>query len=155
MKSTYPGFTFLEVIAVVALSAVLIGVIIIIVNPSRKFAQARNSEREVEVEAIIEGVYRYYVDNNSVFPDSIPVEPACGSLQSNEICRSDVAGVDCTGRVDLSAVTEGTDYLSEIPTDPSAATENGTGYFVSRNSEGRLTVCAPNAELGITIENTR
>lgn len=61
---------------------------------------------------------------------------------------------DCTGLVDLSLLTRDGLYMIIIPADPSAATENGTGYHVV-NENGGITVCAPHAESGNIIEAKR
>lgn len=64
-------------------------------------------------------------------------------------------GPDCTGLIDLSILTEDEKYLPSMPTDPSGAGTNGSGYFVSISSDNRVTVNAPSAENGETISITR
>ncbi len=41
---------------------------------------------------------------------------------------------------------ENTDELVVMPNDPLYVSVNGTGYFVSHDGEGIVTVCAPHAE---------
>ena len=39
-------------------------------------------------------------------------------------------------------------YLSAIPTDPTEENVNSTGYYIVKNINSRITVCAPNAGSG-------
>jgi hypothetical protein len=42
-----------------------------------------------------------------------------------------------------------------MPADPTGATTNSTGYNISKNANGRVTVSAPSAENSATITVTR
>jgi hypothetical protein len=42
-----------------------------------------------------------------------------------------------------------------LPVDPQATTTDGTGYYVSKSSNGRVTVTALGAEQGASISVTR
>jgi hypothetical protein len=39
-----------------------------------------------------------------------------------------------------------------IPVDPQQKEKDGTGYYIVQSEVGRITVCAPMAELGRTLE---
>lgn len=147
------GFTLLEILLVVAAIAILAGIVIIAINPGKQLGDTRNAQRRSDVTTILNAVYQYSVDNNGTLPASVPTNDTCATTATNEVCKMGAA--DCTGLVDLSAVTTNQRYLVSIPTDPQGATTNGAGYHIARNANGRIVVCAPDAEQGQTISVTR
>lgn len=151
ISSRSRGFTLLEVLLVVALLAVLAGIVILAINPSKQLADARNGQRRADVNTILNAVYQYSIDNGGSFPASVPTSATC-STATNEICKD---GGTCTGLVDLSVITDNQTYLPSLPTDPTGASTNGTGYFVAKSANGRITLCAPSAENSATITVTR
>jgi type IV pilus assembly protein PilA len=143
------GFTLLEVLLVVAIIAILAGIVIIAINPGKNLGDARNATRSADVTTIINGVYQYSIDNSGSVPAGITTTPI-------EICAT--AAPSCTGLVDLSALTTNGKYLVAIPKDPQCTTTcatNGTGYKIAKDVNGRIIVSAPAAEQGKTISVTR
>lgn len=140
------GFTLLEVLLVVAVIAILAGIVIIAINPSKNLEDTRDAQRKADVNTIINAVYQYALDNNGSLPASVPVA-------ADEICKT--SGT-CTGLVDLAVLTNSGTYLVAMPVDPACPTgcdgANGTGYtIVKDNSTGRVTVNAPNANPDISV----
>ena len=146
------AFTLLEILLVVALLAILAGIVILAINPARQLATTRNAQRSVDINTILNAAYQYAIDNNGTVPASIPTNGNCTGLATNEICKT---GGTCTGIVDLSVLTDDETYIVSMPTDPTGATTNGAGYHVAKSGNGRITVCAPDAELNETISVTR
>jgi prepilin-type N-terminal cleavage/methylation domain-containing protein len=140
------GFTLIEVLLVVAIIAILAGVVILAVNPTKQLGDARNATREENVTTILDAVYQYEIDNNGNLPSSITSTPT-------DICAT--GATSCTGLVDLSVLTTNGKYLTAIPEDPQAGTATDTHYQISDNSNGRITVSAPDAEQGAVITVTR
>ena len=143
------GFTLLEVLLVVAIIAILAGIVILAINPGKNLGDARNANRSNDVVTIIDGVYQYSVDNNGSLPSGI-------TTTATEICATGASS--CTGLVDLSALATNGKYLVSVPKDPQCTTvcaANGTGYKISKDANGRLVVSAPYAEQGKTISVTR
>lgn len=122
---------------------------IVAINPNRQFAQARNAERTSDVNAILNAVYQYAVDNSGQLPSTIPAQASVAP-----ICRDGAAS--CTGLVSLSVLTNLERYLVSIPIDPSGVVNvNSTGYTIATTTNGRVTVAAPQAELGVTVSVSR
>lgn len=145
------GFTLLEVLLVVAIIGVLAGIVIVTINPSKQLAQAHNAERKVDVNTILSAVYQYYIDTDFL-PEGIPTSDNCDSPPGNEVCKTDA---NCGNLVDLSILIKDEEYLSSLPTDAIGESTYGTGYFISRSINGRITVCAPHAEREKNISVTK
>jgi prepilin-type N-terminal cleavage/methylation domain-containing protein len=144
------GFTLLEVLLVVAVIAILAGIVIIAINPGKQLADSRDAQRRADVTTILNALYQYSLDNNGTLPSGI-------TSSATEICNS--TGAPCTtpAAVDLGVLTAGEEYITDIPEDPQCAdvcASNGVGYTVQTTAGGRITVAAPDAENG-TISVTR
>lgn len=148
------GFTLLEVLLVVAVIAILAGIVIIAINPSKQLGDSRNTQRQADVNTILNAVYQYTLDNNGSFPAAVTGTPT-------ELCKSTVTPANCTSSslIDLTAVVSSGKYIVSLPIDPLCPTNchaNGTGYRISRDgTTGRVTVTAINQEQGKTITVSR
>lgn len=138
------GFTLIEILLVVAAIAILAGIVILAINPSKQLGDTRNAKRRADVNTILNAVYQYTIDTGSVV-DTITAD-------STEIC---IPESDCSNLIDLSVLVEDQTYLADIPQDPTGSSDNHTGYFISQSTNGRITVSAPHAEQGDTISVTR
>ena len=145
------GFTFVEVLISLAIVILLVVATIFIINPARLFAEARNQERQAHLNLIINAVGQNIFDNRGTF-----------SCSSGPIPTSATRMASSTGNYNIGPCLVPV-YLNSLPIDPSTSSasyvnENNynTGYFILRNATtGRVTVSAPAAELGKTIEITR
>ncbi len=145
------GFTLLEILLVVAAIGILAGIVILAINPTKQLGQTRDAQRQVDVNTILNAVYQYSIENGGI-PSAINQDTTCDDTAANEVCTT--SGT-CTGITDLSVLTTSEEYLVAMPEDPSDATTNGTGYYIIKTGNSRVTVCAPSAEQTTTIEVTR
>ncbi|MEI6228434.1 MAG: type II secretion system protein [Candidatus Saccharibacteria bacterium] len=145
MKKSQKGFTLIEVLLVIAILAILAGVVIVAINPFKQLADARNGQRRSDVTTILNAVYQYTIDNSGTVPATITTTPTA-------VCST---GGTCTGLIDLSVISASEKYLTSLPKDPSSGTANTTGYNISKSANGRITVAAPSAENSTTITVTR
>ena len=141
MKKLQKGFTLIEVLLVVAILAILAGIVILAINPQKQLLDAHNAQRKADVSTILSAVYQYSVDNKGVMPGSnIPVAPTAAI----EVCTSAVSAT-CTAATlaDLSSLITTQTYLTAIPVDPAGNVTNGAGYTIQKTANGRITVTAP------------
>lgn len=142
------GFTLIELLVVIGILTTLLAIVLVAINPARQFSQANNTQRRSDVSAILNAVHQYGADNNGSLPTGIT---STATNMSNDSAGGDID--ICTDLVDT--------YIAEMPVDPTAGsytdcTTYDTGYTIATTgSSGRVTVAAPNAELGETIEVTR
>lgn len=146
------GFTLIEILLVVALIAILAGIVIIAINPAKQLSDTRNTQRKIDVKTIIDAIYQYTINNNGTIPVAIPTGSTCPGNTTSEICQT---GGNCTNFIDLSVITNNSKYIVKMPSDPIYSTTNGTGYSIVKTTDNRLIVCAPSAEDGAVISITR
>ena len=148
--SQQKGFTLIELLVVIGILAVLLAITLIAINPAKQFAQANNTKRRSDVNAILNAINQYMSDNKGTLPTGIT---------STEQNISDTGANLCAALVPV--------YIAALPVDPQ--TNNGnpvqqsgcagtydTNYTVVQSgTSNRITVSAPAAELGDTIQVTR
>lgn len=141
-KSQARGFTLIEILVVIGIIAVLAAIVIIAINPSRQFAQARDSQRTSNVNAILNAIGQNIADNKGTFTcdDDIPELDAEDADEAPVIADDDLNLRECLVP----------DYLPEIPVDPETGTAwdedddtYDTHYTVYQDDDsGRITVAA-------------
>lgn len=144
------GFTLIELLVVIGILAVLLAITLIAINPARQFSQANNTQRSSDVNAILNAVWQYGVENNGDLAGlGLPVAPAA-------------PGVISTAGINLCPNIAPT-FIAQIPVDPqdgnwvSCADYNSAYTIVQTDAANgsRVTVAAPSAENGAVIQVTR
>lgn len=141
------GFTLIELLVVIGILAVLLAITLIAINPARQFAQANDTQRQSDVNAILSAIHQYMADNKG--------QPPAGITTSNLTIANGVGNADiCNDIVP--------DYIAAMPVDPTVGEPTAdcstynTGYtVVSSASNNRITVAAPGAEVQASISATR
>lgn len=127
------------------------GLAYMILNPDKRESDFRNSQRVSDI-SHISTIVANYVKNVGDLPSNIPLNRTCAS-QGNEICR--IGAENCENYVDLSAVVSSVG-LSTLPVDPILTSDgNGTGYYISKDGNGDILVCAPHSERNVSISIKR
>jgi prepilin-type N-terminal cleavage/methylation domain-containing protein len=147
LKLNRKGFTLVEVLLVIVIIAILAGIVIVAINPARQIAQANNTQRSSDVQAVMNAVHEYTIDNRGQLPAGITTT---ATVMGNG-----------ASQVDICSLLVPT-YVAEMPYDPTDATakytscsDYATSYTIASDAAGRITVAAPNAELSETISITR
>jgi prepilin-type N-terminal cleavage/methylation domain-containing protein len=109
-KNKLSGFTLLEMLLVIAIIAILAGIVIVAINPGRQLAQARNTQRMSDLRALHSAVNQYYIDN-LVWPGNLEDTLTTGTME--DICKYGEPEVNCIS-LDVLVPT----YISVIPVDP-------------------------------------
>ncbi len=135
-KKGAKGFTLIEILVVIGIIAVLAAIVIVAINPARQFAQARNTQRESNVNTLLNAIGQDMADNKGLFGG------VCSGVTIPTSGPSPVLDAAGTG-TNLSCLAP-TYIASSIPRDPSAPAGADTGYTVQADSSGRVKVCAPN-----------
>lgn len=135
------GFTLIEILLVVAIIAILAGIVIIAVNPNKQLQDAHVTQRKADVNTILNAVYQYSIDNKGAMPGTnIPTAPTAAI----EICALTVSATCITdGLADLSSLISTQTYITSMPIDPAGNVTNGAGYTIQKTANGRITVAAP------------
>lgn len=147
------GFTLIELLVVIGILAILLAITLVAINPGRNFAQARDTQRQHDVTAILDAVGQYMAANKGNPPTTITSTATNVGSGATDINL-------CTDLVSL--------YIADIPVDPSTGSESpansnckdagatyNTGYKISKSAtDNRITVSAT-GEITTNITVTR
>ncbi|MEK7517628.1 MAG: type II secretion system protein [Patescibacteria group bacterium] len=142
-KNNQKGFTLIELLVVIGILAVLLAITLIAINPARQFAQANNTQRSSDVNAILNTIHQQMVDNKGLLTTGLVL---------GDVDKPISSAVGGTG-VAFCGVLVPT-YIAAFPRDPQLAgtwtdcTTYDTGYTISvSTTNNRLTIKAPTTQV--------
>jgi len=155
------GFTLIEILVVIAIIAILAAIVLVAVNPAKRFQDARNSQRQANVESILSAIQQNMVDNKGIFT----CVPAV-TIPTTAATAGDMTSTTGGNNVDMAHCISS--YLAVMPVDPgnptqaagtwTSATNYDTKYTIWQDSTTKqVTINSPksNADSGGTISVTR
>jgi len=148
---TSKAFTLIELLVVVGIITILFAIVLIAINPGRQLAQADDTKRRSDINAILNAVHQYAADNKGQLPADIPSGTPEVIGDTTPASQADI----CDDIVTL--------YIAEMPVDPDDGTWGGScaaGYDTNDYSivinGGRVTVSTPAEVSGVgTLSITR
>jgi|WetSurMetagenome_2_1015567.scaffolds.fasta_scaffold365314_2 prepilin-type N-terminal cleavage/methylation domain-containing protein len=153
MSKVHKGFTLIELLVVILIISILSVTVFVALNPAKRFADARDARRTADVDSILTAVHEYIVDNGGTAPAGITATEqqlgtaATGCNTTN--CTNPPTSAAC---LDLSTTLAA--YLKTMPKDPKVGTAAITGYKISKDANGLVTVAACASE-GAVISVSR
>jgi prepilin-type N-terminal cleavage/methylation domain-containing protein len=151
-KNMRKGITMIELLISLALLAILMTIGVTLMNPGGQLAGARNSQRELHLTSLMNGVRQNMADTSGgAF--------TCASGPIPTTTRRMASGA---GNYDIAPCLVSS-YLPVMPVDPSLSGARWTsvldydsGYDIVKSAtSGQVTISSPGAELGRSITITR
>ncbi len=144
----------ITLLLVIPIIAVFLSISLIAVNPARQFAQAYDTQRKSDVNAISNAISQYYSDNNTLPPglQNLPAGTTTGITANNPAAGTEF----CNALVP--------DYMAELPADPKvgrfeSCNDFNTSYTITVNQNpngGSPTVTiSANPQIAPSISVTR
>lgn len=152
LKTMRRGMTLIEIIVSIAIIVFLVAVYVMVANPAAQLATSRNSERTLELQAVMNAIRQNIADqSNEQF-----------SCAAGPVPTTTTNMASASGSYNIAPCLVPTYGLFTLPVDPSASSAHwtsisdyDTGYAIMMNASGSITLSAPNAELQQTVSITR
>jgi len=161
MKTSRKGFTLIELLLVIGIIAILAAIVIVAINPTRQLGQARNAQRNSDINTVLNAVWQYAIDNNGTMPGSGAVtvdstwrmvgdaasgcDVTAAATPSGSTHYCETANITSMDDACLDLDTLAGDYVVAIPYDPRYGSGSKTGYVI-KNDSNRITVRSCYAE---------
>lgn len=146
LKNSSKGFTLIEILIVIGIIAILAAIVIVAINPAKQFAQARNTQRESNINTILNAVGQRLADNKGIFEGSFDIggtDYDCDELPTSATAVTNTMGTAATGNASGNLGCLIPTYIPAMPTEPTGVAADD--YTIRLLANGRVQVCAPGA----------
>lgn len=141
MHTKQKGFTLIEILLVIGIIAVLATVVIVALNPAKRFADARDSRRLSDIQSILSAVQQYIVDNKGTLPSGlVTTEKQIGTAVTG--CALTINNCSANTSYCLDMSTDLAKYLKSLPYDPQNGSAATTRYSIVADANNIVTVRA-------------
>ena len=155
------GFTLIELLVALTIITILAVAVYAALNPAQRLADSKNARRTADISEILTAIHQSIVDNKGTFPTNMPAAGTIKQLGASANTTTCPATVGANVATQCTGVTPGCadlmsdedqdliPYLASMPIDPnggSVATSDNTGYTVTRDVNGIVTVKACHAD---------
>lgn len=152
------GFTLVELLIIIGIISILFAVILVAVDPARRFSEARDAVRRQDVRNILEAAVEYMADNRGNYPTNL--DSLTSSVQVLGTCANGAGIGGCAG---ISLITDACGdlsgslvetYLASIPFDPSTGSAGKTRYYINKTTGNRIEVgaCDPERVTSMSVK---
>ncbi len=158
MNTFKKGFTLIELLLVIGIIAILAAIVIVAINPTRQLGQARNAQRNSDVNTMLNAIWQFAIDNNGDMPCA-PGGSPCVDTNWRQLgalaAGCDTVGTPTGATNHCSSLTiqaaclnlrslSGT-YVVNVPGDPrwgsgNSNTTDSKSFYVVKNDGNRVTV---------------
>lgn len=150
MRKNSPGFTLIEILIVIAIIGILASVLMIVINPGRQLAKARDTTRKTDLFAILSSVYQYTTEHSGDLPDT-DGDPLTNNFPTTLTCiGTDFSCFDLASAGEVDTIVP--IYMAQMPFDPTVGDASDTKYLIYVDANNRLVASASGETTGaITI----
>ena len=128
----------IEVFVVVGVIVILAGIFLVVIDPNRRFIEARNAQRWSSVNSLLSAFSNYKFDNKGAEPvwlaDNTYYMIGAGTDASGCAAQATTAVKDLAPLIG--------NYITSIPIDPAAGSAAKTLYYIGRNQNGMTVIGA-------------
>jgi len=143
MVNNQKGINLLSLIISITVLLVLSAIVFFSIDPVTRITAARDSVRKQDVLIIAQALDSYVQKNQGIMPTATAI-----TTDKKVICSSE-SSLSCDGDTQTCVVIHDdntsdffANYLRQWPVDPAKAGDTDTGYYLTINANGNLTVGA-------------